>query len=372
MPKHRKLQILLDFILCCCVVVLFLPRRVLLLGLLTITCVGAAIFLSGQVSWFWWEQVRSAADITYHSTFATSYPAVLKGMVVAAFVLIRQLKRKGMKEVLENFGQGGADALLAAATIVSLTIAYHIAWTLPRSISGTAKSQPIPTPCNPITINCAKSGIYSLPDFALDPSRPELVISLTPTMGFTFTNNLPPGNYNFVNRKEYELTIANKGIITAGAVDLRIQPPLLPVVGNIVSTKGARGALLAPIGNRWNSTGNVTVGGCSVYDSYSLKVAEMAPGAVVKILFVLEDNADLDNTLSDLQGQVKDRVASFISGDFGYRYHGVFQHGRYSAPLEVRGGVMELSAPVENMSTIKRVGIMFVAPPCIPPQALEE
>jgi len=107
-------------------------RRVL--ELLLIAVFGTGLVVSGFVFFpFAWNLIRSAIDITVHSTFSTTYPAIVRDVAVGIYVALRLLSRGGGIAVLRHL-DNIKDALTAVIMAFALTFLFHLFVTVPRAI----------------------------------------------------------------------------------------------------------------------------------------------------------------------------------------------------------------------------------------------
>jgi hypothetical protein len=269
----------------------------------------------------------------------------------------------------ENFKIGVLVYVIVFITGWGPIFGYHLFFKIPRDIRNGAAHQPGHKLPEKLAHLPSPSWIYEL-------SPPSISIYIKPISGFTFVAKLPPGNYSFKDRQEYELTIKNNGGITATSINLEIQPPLLLIASKIIFTRGVSGTQFEPIDHPVVSSfggGNVGVGigGCYVNFTYIFVANSLARNGSVKILLVMENN---EQVLKDFPFNRSENgaVDSYIFGYFNYRYNGVLERGRYYAPFEIRDGIVTLLGPIEERSKMTtRRGFTFVAPPCIPPDALK-
>jgi hypothetical protein len=97
-----------------------------------VAAIGFAVFPFG------WEVVEQAADITVHSTFSTSYPSIVRDILVGLYVLLRPFSRtEGVAAVRKRF-DSAKDTLTAVAVAFLLTGLYNLVVKIPDNISAKA------------------------------------------------------------------------------------------------------------------------------------------------------------------------------------------------------------------------------------------
>lgn len=92
---------------------------------------------------FVWEIIKQAADITVHSTFSTSYPAILRDLAVAGYVLLRIFRRGGGIAAVMKHVDNVKDAGVALVAAFVLTFLYHLFLTVPDEIGHESTAPPV-------------------------------------------------------------------------------------------------------------------------------------------------------------------------------------------------------------------------------------
>jgi hypothetical protein len=128
-----------DFWLACFVVAcLLIPSKRALQRSAAICGMAVMCFVSLRwLSGFWWQQLKLATDLSVHSTFSTSYPAIIRDGVAGLVVLLRLLRKEGVVAAREHVSKTVyALAVIGAAFVV--TIVYHLSFTLAADIEHRA------------------------------------------------------------------------------------------------------------------------------------------------------------------------------------------------------------------------------------------
>jgi hypothetical protein len=119
---------------------LYLRRGIAAFIVALVTVCSVIIVLSTSIH-LWLEIVKNALDLTVHSTFATSYAAIVRDLVVVVYVGLRIFRREG-RQGMNLWIARGKDAALAVVAAFLLTFAYHAAVTVPNSIRNAKMRSP--------------------------------------------------------------------------------------------------------------------------------------------------------------------------------------------------------------------------------------
>jgi hypothetical protein len=161
-----------------------------------------------------WTSFLIAIGTTGLGFFVSNIWLFLIALIVTHFVIWIVRGRDKMREhAKENFKIGVLVYVIVFITGWGPIFGYHLFFKIPRDIRNGAAHQPGHKLPEKLAHLPSPSWIYEL-------SPPSISIYIKPISGFTFVAKLPPGNYSFKDRQEYELTIKNNGGITATSIKL--------------------------------------------------------------------------------------------------------------------------------------------------------
>src|SRR5438132_849038 len=116
---------------------------------------------------FAWELITRAADITVHSTYSTSYMAILRDVLVFLYVVLRIWRREEGRQAVLKHWDNAKNAFEGLVILFAATFLYHLAITVPQEIGKEANNVPQPSfernSSNPPRIAYVKTPILHVP-----------------------------------------------------------------------------------------------------------------------------------------------------------------------------------------------------------------
>jgi hypothetical protein len=215
------------------------------------------------------------------------------------------------------------------------------------------------------------AGAPKLPSWVYEPSAPFLGAHLSLVDGFTFMQGLQPGaTYNLQNKQEYELTVENVWRTTANNISATVQFPFPIIASRIVETRGVYAEKFESIDKPTIVGAQVSTNGCFASTAYVFTASTMTGKGIARIRLVVEKSPSLLVPLPGVPSAVQ-KPQNFIYVEFGYKYRGANEHGKFFAAVEQSGGNLNLVPTRDMPDPIRaRSDFLFVAPPCIPSGAL--
>lgn len=125
---------------------LYLRRCIGIFIVAAVTVYSAVTVLDASTS-LWFEIAQDALDLTVRSTFATSYAAIGRDLIVVLYVGLSILRREGRRGV-NRWISNGKDAAAAVALAFLVTFVYHAFESVPDRIRTFASAK-LPRPRMP-------------------------------------------------------------------------------------------------------------------------------------------------------------------------------------------------------------------------------
>jgi hypothetical protein len=163
-----------------------------------------------------------ALDLTVHSTFATSIPAIIRDIVVCLYVAGRVFVREGQKG-LRDWAQKGKDAALALVAAFVLTFLYNLFFAAPQQIAkGTLPADPFV-----VSVEFARVSVggkaYGTSLWIRYPSRNGSCSGISPIQGMYFLS--------IKNRLDTPVSVVGYGVDSFGVSLPRVRTQMGTVVG---------------------------------------------------------------------------------------------------------------------------------------------
>lgn len=165
---------------------------------------------------------RVALDLTVHSTFATSIPAIIRDIAVCLYVAWRVFAREG-REGLKEWAQKGKDAASALVAAFVLTFSYNLFFAAPQQIArSTLPSDPFV-----VSVKFAKVSVggkaYGTSLWIRYPSRDGGCGGISPIKGMYFLS--------IKDRLDIPVSVVGYGVDSSGVSLTRVRTQMGTIVG---------------------------------------------------------------------------------------------------------------------------------------------
>jgi hypothetical protein len=185
-----------DFLLGCfiCLAFVVTKRRIIAASAVSGLVIGVLFFFhfNPVPIAFCLRGLQQAIFLTVHSTFSSSYPATIRDIAIAGYVIWRRLRAGGLREV-RKYLQSGKDAAVAITAAFVLATLYHLLVTIPLQLRP-PEFHRTPT-------------VFVPPNAPPTPPRPPVDIEKVGALRITSAQVITP-----VSNKSYDFVVMAKNV----------------------------------------------------------------------------------------------------------------------------------------------------------------